>query len=51
MLEGGIAESGGGFEAAAVPAARRWHDLAAFARCIAAAARALGLQPGSASSA
>ncbi|TDH64545.1 nucleoside 2-deoxyribosyltransferase [Dankookia rubra] len=39
MLEGGIAEAGGTFETEAVPAGRRWHDLAAFARCVAAAAR------------
>jgi nucleoside 2-deoxyribosyltransferase len=51
MLEGGIAESGGTFEAEDVPAARRWHDLAAFARCVAAAARVLGVQPASTSSA
>jgi nucleoside 2-deoxyribosyltransferase len=51
MLEGGIAESGGAFEVEAVPEARRWHDLAAFARCVAAAARLLGIQPASTSSA
>lgn len=51
MLEGGIAASGGCFAAEAVPAARRWHDLAAFARCVAAAAQLLGGQPGSTSSA
>lgn len=51
MLEGGIAAAGGSFEAEAVPAARRWQDLAAFARCAAAAARLLRGQPGSTSSA
>lgn len=51
MLEGGIAEAGGAFEVEAVPAARRWHDLAGFARCVAAAARVLCRQPGSTSSA
>ena len=51
MLEGGIAASGGSFEVAEVPAPRRWHDLAAFAGCVAAAARLLGVQPGSTSSA
>lgn len=51
MLEGGIAEAGGTFEVADVPAARRWHDLSAFARCVAAAARGFGAQPGSTSSA
>ena len=51
MLEGGIAAAGGVGEAVAVPAARRWHDLAAFARCVAAAVRQLGVQPASRSSA
>ncbi|TCZ51927.1 nucleoside 2-deoxyribosyltransferase [Roseicella aquatilis] len=41
MLEGGIAASGGCFEVEAVPAGRRWTDLAAFTRCVAAAARLL----------
>ncbi|MDO9709417.1 nucleoside 2-deoxyribosyltransferase [Paracraurococcus lichenis] len=41
MLEGGIAASGGAFEAEEVPPERRWHDLAAFTRCVAAAARVL----------
>lgn len=51
MLEGGSAELGGTFEAEEVPAARRWYDLAAFARCVAAAARLPGGQPASTSSA
>ena len=42
MLDGGIAASGGSFEVEEVPAARRWQDLAAFTRCVAAAARRLG---------
>jgi nucleoside 2-deoxyribosyltransferase len=42
MLEGGILESGGRFEAEEVPAARRWPDLVAFTRCVAAAAAVLG---------
>ncbi len=41
MLEGGIEAAGGRFVAADVPAARRWHDLAAFETCVAAAARLL----------
>ena len=51
MLDGGIRAAGGVFETAAVPEAARWHDLAAFARCVAAAARRLRNQPASASSA
>ncbi|MFC7474520.1 nucleoside 2-deoxyribosyltransferase [Dankookia sp. GCM10030260] len=51
MLEGGIAAAGGTFEAAEIPEAARWRDLAAFGRCVAAAARALGAQPVSTSSA
>lgn len=38
MLEGGIRASGGVFVAEAVPAERRWRDLSAFSRCVAAAA-------------
>lgn len=49
MLEGGIAAAGGAFEVEDVPAARRWQDLAAFARCVAAAARVLRAQPDSTS--
>ena len=45
MLEGGIAAAGGAFETEDVPAARRWHDLAAFTRCVAAAAQTLQAQP------
>jgi nucleoside 2-deoxyribosyltransferase len=41
MLEGGIRASGGLFVAEAVPAGRRWSELGAFARCVAAAAAAL----------
>jgi len=41
MLEGGIRASGGLFVAEAVPAERRWRDLSAFARCVAAAAAML----------
>jgi nucleoside 2-deoxyribosyltransferase len=58
MLEGGIRASGGLFIAEAVPAGRRWSELGAFARCVAAAAAALlesagagAGQPGSESSA
>lgn len=42
MLEGGIAAAGGSFEVEEVPPAQRWTELAAFARCVAAAARVLG---------
>jgi nucleoside 2-deoxyribosyltransferase len=41
MLDGGIVASGGSFEVEEVPADRRWHDLTAFTRCVAAAARLL----------
>lgn len=41
MLDGGIAASGGVFETEEVPADRRWRDLSAFTRCVAAAARVL----------
>jgi nucleoside 2-deoxyribosyltransferase len=41
MLEGGIHASGGSFEVEEVPAERRWRDLTAFTRCVAAAARGL----------
>jgi nucleoside 2-deoxyribosyltransferase len=51
MLEGGIAVSGGSFEVREVPEAHRWRELAAFTRCVAAAARVLGVQPASTSSA
>lgn len=58
MLEGGIRASGGLFTAEAVPPERRWSDLSAFARCVAAAAAMLQAggaagrgQPGSESSA
>ena len=57
MLEGGIRASGGVFAAEAVPGERRWRDLSAFSRCVAAAAAILraagggggGGQPGSVS--
>jgi nucleoside 2-deoxyribosyltransferase len=39
MLEGGIHASGGAFEVGEVPPDRRWRDLTAFGRCVAAAAR------------
>lgn len=53
MLEGGIRASGGVFVAGAVPEERRWHDLSAFVRCVAAAAALLRAdgQPASESSA
>lgn len=57
MLEGGIRASGGLFAAEAVPPERRWSDLSAFARCVAAAAAMLRAgdaargQPGSESNA
>ncbi|WP_137124611.1 nucleoside 2-deoxyribosyltransferase [Roseomonas sp. HF4] len=52
MVDGGIEAAGGGFERAEVPAGRRWHDLAAFERCvIRLAADARGDQWPSASSA
>lgn len=35
MIEGGIRAAGGHFETAAVDAAHRWTDLAAFGRCLA----------------
>src|SRR3954454_17202211 len=44
MLEGGIAAAGGTFEVQDVPEALRWQDLAAFARCVAAAGRVLGVR-------
>lgn len=50
MLEGGIRAAGGLFETQAVPIEARWRDLAAFTRCVAAAARLLR-QPPSTSSA
>ncbi|NOG68909.1 nucleoside 2-deoxyribosyltransferase [Roseicella sp. DB1501] len=42
MLEGGIVASGGCLVVEEVEPGRRWHDLAGFARCVAAAARLLG---------
>jgi nucleoside 2-deoxyribosyltransferase len=42
MIEGGIRAAGGRFETAAVPAAPRWTDLAAFTRCVAALSRSGG---------
>ncbi|MBK1659410.1 nucleoside 2-deoxyribosyltransferase [Paracraurococcus ruber] len=50
MLEGGIAAAGGSFEAAEMPPEARWHDLSAFARCVAAAAQALGVPQASSTS-
>ncbi len=41
MIDGAVAASGGGLEAAELPAARRWTDLAAFERCVARAASVL----------
>jgi hypothetical protein len=41
MLDGGIHAAGGTFETEAVPPAARWCDLAAFTRCVAAAAHLL----------
>ena len=51
MLDGGIRAAGGVLETAAVPEAARWHDLTAFTRCVAAAARLPRIQPASISSA
>ena len=54
MLEGGIRASGGVIAVEAVPAERRWRDLSAFSRCVAAAAamlRTATRQPASESSA
>ena len=42
MIDGAIAASGGWLEAADLPPARRWSDLGAFERCVAAAASRLG---------
>ena len=39
MIDGGIRASGGSLLVRAVPAARRWHDLAAFEACVQAAMR------------
>ena len=44
MLEGAIRASGGVFVARAVPAERRWSDLSAFVRCVAAAAAMLAAE-------
>lgn len=47
MIDGAVAASGGVLEAADLPPERRWTDLAAFERCAAGVARALGgLEPG-----
>ena len=43
MLEGGIVASGGCLVVEEVPSDRRWHDLTAFGRCAAEAARLLGV--------
>ena len=42
MLAGGVIASGGCLVTEAVPAAERYTDLAAFTRCVARTARALG---------
>ena len=42
MIDGAVVASGGCLEAADLPAAQRWTDLAAFERCVARAATALG---------
>ena len=41
MIDGAIAASGGRLETEALPPARRWTDLVAFERCVAAAAACL----------
>ena len=43
MIEGGIRAAGGHFATEAVAPARRWTDLAAFARCVACIGRREGL--------